>query len=345
MKKKLTINFKEKRQDYDIIIGNNIINEYILNDSVFIIDSNVFKYHRDALPAKCVNLFEASESNKSWKTVLAIIDFLLQQNCNRQSKIYAIGGGITGDVVAYTASIYMRGIPLMQVPTTLLSMVDSSVGGKTGINYGEIKNLIGTFYQPKQVVIDINFLKSLQNDEYINGLAEVVKMAFMFDCDLVSRLKYKNDALLSRDYESLFEIINRSIELKAHIVEIDEKEENERKLLNFGHTIGHAVEVDSDFSIKHGYAVAIGMFYECLYGVKNNLIDPEVLDALIEVLKLYNLLNKYKIKNLKKFKYALSKDKKIGSEGVVFSLPTKLGESEIFKNIDLDNVIKVISDN
>jgi 3-dehydroquinate synthase len=345
MKKKLTINFNEKRQDYDIIIGNNIINEYILNDAVFIIDRNVFKFHKNVLPAKCVNFFDASESNKSWKTVLAIIDFLMQQNCNRKSRLYAIGGGITGDVAAYTASIYMRGIPLIQVPTTLLSMVDSSVGGKTGINYGEIKNLIGTFYQPQQVIIDINFLKSLQNDEYINGLAEVVKMAFILDQDLVTRLIHNNDALLGRDYEILFEIIYRTIELKAHIIEIDEKEENERKLLNFGHTIGHAVEVDSDFSIKHGYAVAIGMFYECLYGAKNNLISPEVLDALIEVLKLYNLLNKYKIRNLKKFKYTLSKDKKIGSEGVVFSLPTKLGESKIFKNIDLDDVIKVISDN
>jgi len=119
---------------------------------------------------------------------LAIIDFLIQQNCNRQSKVYAIGGGITGDVTAFAASIYMRGIPLIQVPTTLLSMVDSSVGGKTGINYGEIKNLIGTFYQPQQVVIDIDFLRSLPDDEFINGLAEVVKMAFLFDSDLVNRL-------------------------------------------------------------------------------------------------------------------------------------------------------------
>ena len=345
MKTRLTINFKEERQNYNIIIGNNVIKEYMLNDAVFIIDSNVYRFHNNTLPAKGVYFFHANESNKSWESVLAIIDFLIQQNCNRQSKVYAIGGGITGDVTAFAASIYMRGIPLIQVPTTLLSMVDSSVGGKTGINYGEIKNLIGTFYQPQQVVIDIDFLRSLPDDEFINGLAEVVKMAFLFDKDLVNKLIQQSNAILNRDFKSLLEIIKRAVELKAHIVEIDEKEGNERRLLNFGHTIGHAIEVDTAFAIKHGYAVALGMFYECLYGVRNNIISSDVLDALVEVLKLYNLFNVYKIRNLKRFKYALSKDKKIGSDGVVFPLPVKLGESKIFKNIDIDDVIKVISDN
>ena len=346
MNGKLTVRIKEASKSYDIVVGEGIFKDYrIQNDEVFIVDGNVYQGYRNVLPLNRFFIFYADELNKSWESVLRIIDFLIEQNCNRKTKIYALGGGITGDVAAFAASIYMRGTPLIQIPTTLLSMVDSSVGGKTAINFKNIKNLIGSFYQPERVVVDINFLKSLDEEEYLNGLAEIIKIAFMFDKDLLKKLITNKDDILNRISRRLIEVIVKSIELKIRVVEIDEKEENERRLLNFGHTIGHAVEVDTNYTIKHGYAVAIGMFYECLYGVKHKIIGNEILDAIQKLLEQYKLFSRYKIKNLERFRFALTRDKKIEKDGIVFTLPIKLGESRIFHNIDIDEIIKVINDN
>lgn len=346
MNGKLTVKLKESHRNYEILIGENILNEYVVgNNAFYIIDAEVYQLYRNVLPCEHVYIFYANEKNKSWESVRRIINFLIEEKCNRKSKVFAIGGGITGDVTAFSASIYMRGIPLIQVPTTLLSMVDSSVGGKTGINFNNVKNLIGTFYQPQQVIIDINFLKTLKEIEFINGLAETIKMAFMFDKNLIEKLIDNREDILRRENNCLFDIIKKSVELKSYVVEIDEKENHERKLLNFGHTIGHAIEVDTDFSIKHGFAVALGMFYECLYGVKHGLIHQEVLMRLVDVLKCYKLFDKYNIKNIDKFRFALTKDKKVEKEGIVLALPIGSGESRIFNNISLDGIVEVFCDN
>jgi 3-dehydroquinate synthase len=224
-------------------------------------------------------------------------------------------------------------------------MVDSSVGGKTGVNFNNVKNLIGTFYQPQQVIIDINFLKTLNEVEFTNGLAEVIKIAFMFDKGLIEKLMLNNNYILARNNNCLFDIIKSSIEQKIHVVEIDEKEKPERKLLNFGHTIGHAIEIDTDFTIKHGFAIAMGMFYECLYGVRHGLVSQSVLDCLVNILKLYKLFNNYKIRNVENFLFALKKDKKIENGGIVLSLPVGSGESKIFNNVKVDELVGLFNDN
>jgi 3-dehydroquinate synthase len=346
MNGKLTVRIKEILKSYDIFVGDGIFKDYrFQNDDVFIVDGNVYQGYRSILPHNRLFIFYADELKKSWESVLRIIDFLIEKNCNRKTRICAIGGGITGDVAAFAASIYMRGVPLIQIPTTLLSMVDSSVGGKTGINFKNIKNLVGSFNQPESVIVDISFLKSLDENEFLNGLAEVIKMAFLFDEDLLKKIISSKEDVLNRSSRCLIEMIIKSIELKIRVVEIDEKEENERKLLNFGHTIGHAIEFDTNFTIKHGYAVAMGMFYECLYGVKHKIISKEVLTILQNLLEQYKLFSRYKIKNLERFRFALTKDKKIEKDSVVFSLPINLGESRIFNNIDIDEIIKVINDN
>jgi 3-dehydroquinate synthase len=339
---KLKVEIPVSPHSYDVIIDYNFFNINTIEQGSFcIIDSNIYQLYKDTLPQERIYIFHANENNKSIESVQKIISFLMKESCNRKSKIFAIGGGITGDVAAFTASIYMRGVSFVQVPTTLLSMVDSSVGGKTGVNFNNVKNIIGTFSQPQQVIIDINFLETLNNLEFLNGLAEIIKMAFLFDDMLVKDLIECRLEIINKDKKRLFNLIERTIKLKIDVVEKDEKERNYRKLLNFGHTIGHAMEVDTDYSIKHGFAVALGMYYECLYGVKNNLIETGVLDKLCKVLELYNLLDSYQIKDIDKFRFALSKDKKNEESGVVLSLPVNIGESKIFSDIEIEKLIRV----
>ncbi|MBN1254929.1 MAG: 3-dehydroquinate synthase [Deltaproteobacteria bacterium] len=231
--------------------------------------------------------FPAGEASKNIQTIQRICDQLIAKGADRTSALIALGGGVVGDIAGFVASIYMRGVPYIQVPTTLLAQVDSSIGGKTGIDLATGKNILGTFYQPKGVFIDLAFLKTLKPQELKNGLAEVVKYGIIDDPELFSTLEAQADAIKGQDADLLKEIVTRSCTIKKGIIEIDETEKGIRRILNFGHTVGHAIETESGYTIPHGDAVAIGMAAEAILSERLGYLaakDRERIIALIRTI-------------------------------------------------------------
>ncbi|MHC1742902.1 MAG: 3-dehydroquinate synthase [Syntrophobacteraceae bacterium] len=206
-----------------------------------------------------VVLFAASEANKRLASVEGLARELVRAGADRGTVLVAVGGGVTGDVVGFLASIYMRGVPVFQVPTTLLGQVDSSIGGKTGVDLPEGKNLLGTFYQPSCIWMDPEFLSTLSPELFRQGMAEVIKTAVIGDRDLWDYLEDKTDAILKREPDALLRVVESCAAFKASVVEADEKESGRRRILNFGHTVGHAIEKVTGYEMAHGDAVSVGM--------------------------------------------------------------------------------------
>jgi 3-dehydroquinate synthase len=206
--------------------------------------------------------FPAGEWNKTRETWAALCDRMLGAALGRDAAVIALGGGVVGDVAGFVAATYLRGIPYVQVPTTLLAMIDSSVGGKTGVDVPAGKNLLGAFYQPRVVVADTAVLASLPPAQLVAGMAEAVKHGVIADAEYFAFLEGAHDRALARDPAAIDRLVTRSIEIKAAVVAADEREAGRRAILNFGHTIGHAVEAATNFTLLHGEAVAIGMAYE-----------------------------------------------------------------------------------
>ena len=206
--------------------------------------------------------FPCGEKNKNIRTKTKLEEKMLLEGCDRDSLILALGGGVVGDMAGFIAATFMRGISYIQIPTTLLAMVDSSVGGKTGIDTPQGKNLIGAFWQPKAVISDIECLKTLPQKQVINGLIEALKMFLTSDVESLNYLQQNLGGILRRDENILINIVHRAVKIKANIVQNDEKEKHQRATLNFGHTIGHALEKLSDYQLLHGYAVALGILVE-----------------------------------------------------------------------------------
>ena len=215
------------------------------------------------------------ERAKTWQTLEQIFDALLAARCGRDTLLVALGGGVVGDVAGFAAAVYQRGMPLLQVPTTLLAQVDSSVGGKTGINHARGKNMIGAFHQPRAVISDVSTLDTLPDRELRAGLAEVIKHAFALDAAFVAWLEVKMELLLARDREALGYAVKRCCELKAGIVAADERETGVRALLNFGHTFGHAIEAGTGYGWLHGEAIAAGMVMAAELSRREGLLRPE----------------------------------------------------------------------
>ena len=229
---------------------------------------------RAVLPEAAVLGISGDEANKGLGQVAAVWDWLVAQRAQRQDALVAFGGGVVCDLVGFAAASYLRGIGLVNVPTTLLAQVDAAVGGKTGINHPSGKNLIGAFYQPLCVVADTGLLASLSKRAFGNGMAEVVKMAMILDAELFVGLERQVDSLAPSAGEALAPIVARSIELKADIVERDERESGDRMLLNYGHTVGHALEAAAGYgTLLHGEAVAVGMHAAGLIAHESGLLD------------------------------------------------------------------------
>jgi len=226
------------------------------------------------------------EESKNLETIERIYERMIEVGSDRETIVIGFGGGVVGDIAGYVAATYMRGLNFIQVPTTLLSQVDSSVGGKVAVNFNGIKNLIGAFYQPKAVIIDTEFLKTLDRRDYLSGMGEVFKYGLIKDYNFFRLLEDNFNRLLSQDKDFLAEIIMSSLTIKRDIVEVDEKENNIRKILNFGHTIGHGIEALDGFTrYTHGEAIVLGMMYESLISKKMGLIDEDYYGCIIEVLK------------------------------------------------------------
>jgi 3-dehydroquinate synthase len=277
------------------------------------------------IAADCIT-FPHGEASKNLATIGELASRLAQLGVDRKDGLIALGGGVTGDMTGFLASIYMRGIPFVQLPTTLLAQVDSSVGGKTGVDIPEGKNLVGTFYQPRRVYIDSEVLRELPEAEMLNGLAEVVKYGVIYDAPFFAELQAQRTAILARELPVLESVIARCCAIKAAVVAADEKEADLRRILNFGHTIGHAVEAASGYTLAHGMAVSMGMAAVAELAVRQGLLPQAEAETLRRLLLDYGLpvtippqFDRTRIKGY------LKSDKKTVAGRVFFVLPTAIG--------------------
>jgi len=270
------------------------------------------------------------EQYKTLDWANAVFTALLINTFDRRSPLVALGGGVIGDLTGFAAACYMRGVPFVQVPTTLLAMVDSSVGGKTGVNHSLGKNMIGAFYQPRLVLMDLDALKTLPKEELLSGMAEVIKYGVIWDRELFDFLEKNREKILNLEEGPLGHIIRRSCEIKADVVSKDEREGGLRAILNFGHTVGHAVETLSDYMSRHGEAVAIGMVYAAKLAHRTGLCDarvPERIEKLINAYGLPTSLSAMKPRPaVTRFMDMIQVDKKAEAGKVRFVLPKKIGE-------------------
>lgn len=271
------------------------------------------------------------ESQKNFKNYQKILNFALKNRLERKDAIVAIGGGVVGDITGFVAATYLRGIDFIQIPTTLLACVDSSLGGKVAINTDFGKNLVGAFYQPKAVFCNLNFLKTLDERQFKTGLAEVIKYAFIQkNCPCANQesffdfLEHNADDILLRSEEALLRIVKVSLELKAGVVVNDEKEEGLRKILNFGHTYAHAVEKITDYKkYTHGEAVAMGMDFAISLAFTRGLINEEYKNQGMDLIKRYSLVKNSPKFPVKELVEAMKSDKKIKDGKVSFILPVQ----------------------
>jgi 3-dehydroquinate synthase len=284
-------------KEYPIYLGENILDRLRsiitskkLRENVFcVIDKNIIKHHslkiekiKSFLKGKFfIHQFDSSEMNKSFNGAEKIYSDLINEGFTRDTLVIAIGGGITGDITGFVASTFMRGVQYAQIPTTLLSAVDSSVGGKTGINFEETKNIIGAFWQPEFVLIDTEFLNTLPEEELTCGIGEILKYAFLSDDRLFNTLYNNLSKLMFLDAAFTKRIIETCLRFKGDVVAKDERESGLRKILNLGHTFAHAIEVEQNYKMKHGQAVAVGLVCALELSLSLGLIEEEKFNKFI----------------------------------------------------------------
>jgi 3-dehydroquinate synthase len=344
---------------YDILIGPGLLTELgeDLKSNVpalryiIITDSNV----EDYLGADLIGLlqqagirvellsFAAGERSKNMDTIADLACRMIDMGADRQTAILALGGGVVGDVAGFLASIYMRGVPLVQIPTTLLAQVDSSVGGKTGVDLPEGKNLLGTFYQPKRVYADIGVLTTLPQAEIRNGLAEVVKYGMIRNPELFDFLEEKWQDVINLEPHATAHIVFNSCSIKADVVSADEREGDLRRILNFGHTVGHAVEAAAHYQIPHGEAVSMGMVVVSRISVAKGLMPAGDLERLCRLLDRLNLPKEIPA-NLsgKELIDFLQHDKKAKSGRPHFVLSRGIGQILITDDVSKEEVAAAI---
>jgi len=319
------------------------INQYINRENIVVItDNNLFEIYREFLNNYKTIVIKTGESNKTLDTVRKIYNQLVTINADRSWFIVGFGGGIVCDITGYVATTYMRGLDFGFVSTTLLSQVDASTGGKNGVNFMGYKNMIGTFSQPEFVICDPYTLDTLSDDEFNNGLAEIIKHALIASDDIFEYLGKNRNTILNRNKSSIVHLVYESIKIKSAIVNIDEKEQGERRKLNFGHTIGHAIEVIE--GISHGNAIAIGMVMAINLSVINNYLSISDANKCIRLIESYNLPISTSA-NADKLHEKISMDKKREGEKINFILLNRIGNAiikDIKPEIIINNVSKLI---
>jgi 3-dehydroquinate synthase len=317
-----------------VVVSNNVVGAFYLESVKTALSKAGFSVYTIEIPD--------GEEYKSLKTLKSIYDRLIDFGFDRNSLLVALGGGVVGDITGFAAATYLRGVPFVQVPTTLLGQVDSSVGGKTGVNHEKGKNLIGAFYQPGLVLIDTATIDTLPEREYLSGLAEVVKYGVVLDGAFFTFLAENVANLLSRDKGCLQKAIKRSCEIKAYIVNKDEKETGVRAVLNYGHTVGHAVETLTSYKkYTHGEAVAIGMAQAAKFSEAMgycNRAEKERILSLLESLKLPVALPEF---SLSDYINAILHDKKMRNGGINFVFNKGLGDFQISRVEDLFPLLKI----
>lgn len=333
----------------NIIIENNYDRftiDYNYDKVLILTDENVynsqFELFIKSVNHKNIDIYKvkSGEESKSIDTYKEVVEFCLTKNLTRKSLIIAFGGGVIGDLGGFVASTYMRGIDFIQVPTTLLSQVDSSVGGKTGINIGNIKNIIGTFYQPKKTYINVNSLMTLDKEEYISGIGEVLKYGFIYDYELIEFINENVENLLNKEENTLKYITKKCTDIKYEIVSQDERESGLRKILNLGHTFGHAVE--KLCNISHGIAVNIGTNMAFLLALDKGLIEDKYYNEFINISEKLNLPIRIKYDNPKEILNIMKSDKKNSFGNINLILPIGKGKVDVFDNINDTDILDII---
>ncbi|MEZ5018188.1 MAG: 3-dehydroquinate synthase [Flavipsychrobacter sp.] len=301
------------------------VNELIdIKQCIIITDSNVYEqYHTLFQPFKAVITIPAGEQSKDLTTITSITDQLIAHKAHRKTFLLGVGGGVVTDITGFIASIYMRGVPFGFAPTSLLAMVDASVGGKNGINYHTHKNLLGCINQPQFLLYDARFLDTLPQEEWSNGFAEIIKYGCLFDQPLFEELATNNLSYYQQDKTALSYIINKCVDWKNKIVQADEQEKGTRKLLNFGHTAGHAIE--SIYQLPHGQAVALGMLVASIISEKN---AAPLNETISRTLTNY-LLPTSRTIDIDKVLAALTMDKKSNGDTIDFVLLHSIGKAYI----------------
>jgi 3-dehydroquinate synthase len=319
--------FSNKEVEYIFNGSFSQIEEWYPKDKVVVItDQNVFEHHSTKFEEYATIKLKAGEEHKQQKTVDSIIDQLLQLQADKQTVIIGVGGGVITDMAGYAASIYKRGVKLVLVPTSVLAMVDAAVGGKNGVDVGPYKNMVGTVYQPDHLLFDYQFLDTLPEAEWVNGFAEIIKHACIKDAKLFDFLfattisDFRNDKML------LASLIEKNVAIKTAVVLSDEFETGDRKLLNFGHTIGHAIE--NTYHLAHGHAVSIGMVAACSISEEINNFYSVEKQRVIQLLQQYQLTVKLQL-DKEKIWGILLMDKKRSSDTMSFILLDSIGAASI----------------
>lgn len=325
---------------YDILKNiNNIIFEHKLYKKIFIItDSNVFDLYYmevfNSLSKENCEIFNyvlnPGETSKAYRFIIDICDNLAKNNICRSDVIISLGGGVISDIAGFVACIYKRGIDLINIPTTLLAKIDASIGGKNGINTNYGKNIIGTFFNPKFVLCDINTLKTLDKDNMNDGFAEIIKYAMIKDKDLIDILMKDNY------YSNIEEIINRCISIKLEVIKNDPYDKGERMLLNFGHTIGHCIEQISSYKISHGSAISIGMWTITNLSENNGLSEKNTLNVLEECLLKFKLPTKTSF-SIEEIMKNVENDKKSVDKKINIIIAKSPGQAQIH-NMDIEEL-------
>jgi len=357
MSKTLNVNYEGKhcynielRTDFNDIIEC-ISNLNIKSKKICVVtDSNVAELHLDSLLNVLRGGFKdlyftsytipAGEENKTLDNVQKVYEHLVLEHFDRNDLLIALGGGVIGDMTGFTASTYMRGIDFIQVPTTLLSQVDSSIGGKTGVDFLKYKNMVGAFYMPRLVYMNLSVLRTLPKEQFSSGMGEIIKHGLIKNKEYYYWLKENATFINELNMDSLEEMIYESCKVKRDVVERDPKEQGERALLNFGHTAGHAIEKCANFTLFHGHCVGIGMNAASYISMKLGNITSEEYEDIINTLKLFNMPTKGLSVDMLETVYETTKsDKKMVGDKVKFILLNSIGDAYITKELTKDQIL------
>ncbi len=328
------------------------IKKLITENAFFVVDKKVMKLYGDYIKEisnkfskAYIFPFNASEENKTLLSMEKIYSAMLKKKFGRDTTVIAIGGGVTGDTAGFAAATFSRGVKLVHIPTTLLADVDSSIGGKTGINFGETKNIIGAFYQPEAILIDTKFLNTLERRELISGLGEVIKYAFLTDGKFFDFIIKSIDKIFEYDEKTLEKIIFDSVKFKISVVEQDEQESGLRQILNLGHTFAHAFEIEKNYALRHGEAVIAGLLSAIILSEKLGFLSSGIKERYFRLLSAipYLEFNLNGISASSCFSVMLH-DKKNRNGKIKFVLPIDFGQYAIGVEASRKDVIKSINE-
>lgn len=359
MNSRLTILY-DKKPCYDIVFDtsfNELLSELkgfdIENRKVCVVtDSHVASFYGEKIMAllsgNCLKnvlySFPAGEEQKTLATVKEIYAFLIKEKFDRKDLLIALGGGVAGDITGFTAATYLRGIDFIQIPTTLLAQADSSIGGKTGVDFDGYKNMVGAFYMPKLVYMNVGTLKTLDDRQFFSGFAEIMKHGLIKDSIFYEWLLDHIYEINDREEETLLEMVERSSKIKKLVVEKDPFEKGDRALLNFGHTIGHAIEKSKNFTMTHGECVALGMVAAAFISWKHEWLSMEEYYEIRDMLVPFNLPISLEDMNPEEILELTKSDKKMEGNSIKFVLLKKVGKALIDKNVTDEEILNAISE-